>query len=62
MIIADIKSDDPTERRFKEKFVLKNIKYDNSKKYYLVLEDEETVKQIYDRISFTIDLPISTDD
>ncbi len=63
IIIADIKSDDPTERTFKEKFVLKNMKYDKSKKYYLVLEDEEeTAKQIYDRIPFTIDLAISTDD
>lgn len=57
IIIADIKSDDPTERRFKEKFVLKNMKYDKSRKYYLVLEDEEeTAKQIYDRIPFSIDL------
>lgn len=57
IIIADIKFDDPTERRFKEKFVLKNMKYDKSRKYYLVLEDEEeTAKQIYDRIPFSIDL------
>ena len=63
IIIADIKSDDPTERTFKEKFVLKNMKYDKSKKYYLVLEDEEeTAKQIYDRIPFIIDLTISTGD
>lgn len=27
IIIADIKSDDPVERKFKEKFVLKNMKY-----------------------------------
>jgi uncharacterized protein (TIGR02687 family) len=63
IIIADIKSDDPAERKFKEKFVLKNIKYDKSKKYYLVLEDEEeTVETICDRIPFTIDLAISSDD
>lgn len=63
IIIADIKSDDPMERKFKEKFVLKNMKYDKTKRYYLVLEDEEeTVENICDRIPFTIDLAISIDD
>ena len=63
IIIADIKSDDPMERKFKEKFVLKNMKYDKTKRYYLVLEDEEeTVENICDRIPFTIDLAISNDD
>lgn len=59
IIIADSKSDDPEERKFKVKFVLKNMKYDKTKKYYLILEDEEeTVENIYDRIPFTIDLAI----
>lgn len=63
IIIADIKSNDPAKRKFKEKFVLKNMKYDKTKKYYLILEDEEeTVENIYDRIPFTIDLAISNDD
>ncbi|HEX3044884.1 MAG TPA: BREX-1 system phosphatase PglZ type A [Bacillota bacterium] len=63
IIIADIKSEDPMERKFKEKFVLKNLKYDKSKKYYLILEDEEeTVENIYDRIPFTVDLAISNYD
>ncbi len=63
IIIADIKSDDPMERKFKEKFVLKNMKYDKTKKYYLILEDEEEkVENIYDRIPFTIDLAIINND
>lgn len=59
IIIADRKSDDLNERKFKEKFVLKNMKYDRLKKYYLVLEDEEEAEKIYDRIPFMIDLVIS---
>jgi uncharacterized protein (TIGR02687 family) len=63
IIIADIKSDDPAERKFREKFVLKNRKYDKTKKYYLILEDEEeTIDNICDRIPFTIDLAISSED
>lgn len=63
IIIADIKSDDPAERKFKEKFVLKNMKYDKARKYYLIVEDEEEqVEKIYDRIPFTVDLAISNDD
>lgn len=63
IIIADIKVDNPAERRFREKFVLKNMKYDKAQKYYLIMEDEEeTVEKIYDRIPFTIDLAISNDD
>lgn len=63
IIIADIKSDDPMERKFKEKFVLKNMKYDKSKKYYLIFEDEaETVENIYDKIPFIVDLAIGNRD
>ena len=63
IIIADSKSEDPAERKFKEKFVLKNMKYDKARKYYLILEDEEEqVEKIYDRIPFTVDLAINNDD
>ncbi|ABB14281.1 BREX-1 system phosphatase PglZ type A [Carboxydothermus hydrogenoformans] len=63
IIIADSKSENPEERKFREKFVLKNMKYDKTKKYYLILEDEEeTVENIYDRIPFTIDLAITNED
>lgn len=63
IIIADIRSDDPAERKFREKFVLKNMKYDKTQKYYLIMEDEEEqVEKIYDRIPFTVDLAITNDD
>jgi hypothetical protein len=63
IIIADRQSDDPVERKFREKFVLKNMKYDKSQKYYLIMEDEEEqVEKIYDRIPFTVDLAFSGDD
>ncbi len=63
IIIADSKSDDIQERKFREKFILKNMKYDKGKKYFLTIEDEEeTVATVYERISFTVDLAIGNDD
>lgn len=60
IIIADSKSEEYEDRRFREKFVLKDKKYDKNKKYYLVLEDEnETVEKIYERIPFIIDIAIT---
>ena len=36
--------------------------YDKTKKYYLVLEDEEeTVENIYEIVAFTIDIAITND-
>jgi uncharacterized protein (TIGR02687 family) len=62
IIIADSKSETYEERSFREKFVLKNRKYDKTKKYYLIMEDEEeTVEKIYDKIPFIIDIAISDD-
>lgn len=62
IIIADSRSENPQDRTFREKFTLRDIHYDKTKKYYLVLEDEEeTVEKIYDRIPYTIDLVISND-
>ena len=62
IIIADSKSEAYEDRSFREKFVLKNRKYDKTRKYYLVMEDEEeTVEKIYERIPFIIDIAISDD-
>lgn len=62
IIIADSRSSNPADRTYREKFTLKDQSYDKSKKYYLVLEDEdETVEKIYDRIAFMIDLAIDGD-
>lgn len=60
IIIADSFSSQPTDRIYKEKFVLKNMLYDKTKRYYLIMEDETTEKK-YDKISFTIDMAISND-
>lgn len=63
IIIADSKSEIYEDRSFREKFVLKNRKYDKTKKYYLIMEDEEeTIEKIYDKIPFIIDIAISNDD
>jgi uncharacterized protein (TIGR02687 family) len=57
IIIADSKSLNPEERTYKEKFVLKNMAYDKTKKYYLILEDEDAAAEnIYEEIPFTIDI------
>ena len=62
IIIAESKSTKPEERSYKEKFTLRNIVYDKTKKYYLVMEDEEeTVENIYGKIPFNIDIAISND-
>lgn len=62
IIIADSKSTKPEERSYKEKFTLRNMMYDKTKKYYLVMEDEEeTVENIYEKIPFNIDIAISND-
>jgi uncharacterized protein (TIGR02687 family) len=62
IIIADSRSSKPEDRTFREKFTLKDQTYDKSKKYYLIMEDEnETVEKIYDRAPFIIDLAITND-
>ena len=62
MIIADRDSSDPKDRSFKEKFVLKDLKYKKEDTYYLVFEDdEESVNPVVNKIPFTIDLAIVND-
>ena len=62
IIIADSRSEDPQNRTYREKFTLKDMAYDKTKKYYLILEDEEeTVEKIYEKIPFVIDLLFSDD-
>ncbi len=57
IIIADSESTNPAERVFKEKFTLRNMKYDKHVKYYLVLlDDDEIVENEIERIPFTVDL------
>lgn len=62
MIIADRDSSDPKDRSFKEKFVLKDLKYKKEDTYYLVFEDdEESINPVINKIPFTIDLAIAND-
>ncbi len=62
IIIADSRSKKPQERTYREKFTLKDMAYDKTKKYYLILEDEEEpVEKIYEKIPFNIDMIISDD-
>ncbi|MDD2554955.1 MAG: BREX-1 system phosphatase PglZ type A [Syntrophaceticus sp.] len=62
IIIADSRSKNPQDRTYREKFTLKDVAYDKTKKYYLILEDEEeTVEKIYEKVPFIIDLLFSDD-
>ncbi|MEA4892465.1 MAG: BREX-1 system phosphatase PglZ type A [Peptococcaceae bacterium] len=57
IIIAESISVKPEERTYKEKFTLKDMAYDKSKEYYLVLiDEEEMVNKEIERIPFVIDL------
>lgn len=59
-IISDREFDNPEDRTFKLRFVLKSIQYDKSKDYYLIIKDTET-GVITDKIVFTINLGIVSD-
>lgn len=62
MVIADSKSSIPSERTYKEKFVLKDQKYTRNELYYLVMEDDsETINPVISKTQFTIDLMIEND-
>lgn len=56
-IIANYKDTEVKDRFFREKFVFKNIKYDKTKPYYLVITDEETGIEL-PRVTFYIDIAI----
>ncbi|MDQ0175748.1 hypothetical protein [Bacillus chungangensis] len=57
IIIADSRSSKSEDRTYREKFIFKSITYDKRATYYLVLEDEEeTGGNIYEKISFSIDI------
>ena len=57
IIIADSESLEPAGRVFREKFTLRNIKYDKRLNYYLVIiDDDEMIESELDRILFTVDL------
>jgi len=59
IIIGDSRSENPQERTYKEKFVLKSMLYDKRKQYFLVMEDAENSNGMYERIPYTIDIAIA---
>lgn len=59
-IIGDRPFDNPAERTFKIRFVLKNIPYDRNKTYYLTIRDTET-SVVVEKIPFNINLGIISD-
>lgn len=58
IIIGDSRSENPLERTYKGKFVLKSMEYDKTKQYFLVMQDNENDNGMYERISFIIDISI----
>lgn len=58
IIIGDSKSENPLERTYREKFVLKSMAYDKTKQYFLVMQDDEDSNGMYERIPYTIDIAI----
>ena len=60
-IIADSRSENPTDRTYRIEFVLESRPYDKTKQYFLVMEDEEDANGEYDRIPFNIDIAIVDD-
>jgi len=62
MVIADRNSETPADRSFREKFVLKDLKYQKENTYYLVFEDDdEKINPIIIKVPFYIDLAIVND-
>ncbi|MGO5014118.1 BREX-1 system phosphatase PglZ type A [Niallia sp. Sow4_A1] len=59
-IIGDRPFDNPADRTFKIRFVLKNISYDRNKTYYLTIRDTET-SVVVEKIPFNINLGIISD-
>ncbi|SHF06676.1 BREX-1 system phosphatase PglZ type A [Clostridium fallax] len=60
-IIADSRSENPTDRTYRIEFVLESRVYDKTKQYFLVMEDEEDANGDYERIPFNIDIAIVDD-
>ncbi len=59
-IIGDRPFDNPADRTFKLRFVLKSIPYDRNKTYYLTIRDTET-SVVAEKIPFYINLGIISD-
>ena len=58
IIIGDSRSENPLERSYREKFVLKSMAYDKTKQYFLVMQDDEDSNGMYERIPYNVDIAI----
>ncbi|MBU3210059.1 BREX-1 system phosphatase PglZ type A [Clostridium algidicarnis] len=58
IIIGDSRSENPLERTYREKFVLKSMAYDKTKQYFLVMQDDDDSNGMYERIPYVIDIAI----
>jgi uncharacterized protein (TIGR02687 family) len=59
-IIGDRSFDNPTDRTFKLRFILKSIPYDRTKTYFLTVRDTET-GIVVEKVPFNINLGIVSD-
>ncbi|MBM7605942.1 uncharacterized protein (TIGR02687 family) [Metabacillus crassostreae] len=59
-IIGDRPFENPADRTFKLRFILKSIPYDRTKTYYLIIKDTET-GVVVEKIPFNINLGIISD-
>lgn len=61
VVNADSKSEEVKDRMYKEKFTLRNQKYDKNKQYYLVIADYDDSYADRIKLPFTIDILIEND-
>lgn len=61
VVNADSKSEDVKDRMYKEKFTLRNQKYDKNKQYYLVISDYDDNYAERVKLPFIIDILIEND-
>jgi hypothetical protein len=56
IIIGNSVSENPKERTYREKFVLKSMHYDKKEQYFLIIQDADESNKIYEKIPYTIDV------
>ena len=61
VICADSKSENMKDRMYKEKFTLRNQKYDKTKQYYLIISDYDDSYAERVKIPYNIDILIEND-
>jgi len=59
IIVADRKDSNPSRRTFREKFSMKEKRYDKNQKYWLIVKDNKTGAELF-RKEFVIDVAFSS--